>query len=55
MEVVNVIVLFFLEIMIISIETEDAVQGSHRIRTVLLILRKILDNTGLRISRFCCN
>lgn len=39
MEVVN-IVLFFLEILLLSIETEDLVEGSSSMSILFLILRK---------------
>lgn len=55
MEMVNIIVLFFLEILLISIEAEGIMQGSHSMSIVFLILSKILVNTGLRISGVCCN
>lgn len=44
MEIVNIIVLFFLEILLLSIETEDLMEGSHS-----------MSNTGLSTFGFCCN
>lgn len=55
MEMLNIIVFFFLEILLSSIETEDIMQRSHSMSIVFLILSKILVNAGLRISGFCCN
>lgn len=55
MEIINIVVLFFLEILLISIETEDIMHGSCIMSIVFLTLRKILVNTGLRISGFSCN
>lgn len=40
MEIVNIIVLFFLEILLLSIETEDLMEGSHSMSILFLILRK---------------
>lgn len=52
MEMVSII-FFFLEILLISTETEDDMSGSHSMSVVFLILMSILVNTGVRISGFC--
>lgn len=39
MEIVNIIILFLLEILLLSIETQDLMEGSHGISILFLILR----------------
>lgn len=56
---VSIVVIFFLEVVLISIKisikTEETMHRLHEISILVLILNVILVNPGQSISAFCCN
>lgn len=52
---VSIVVIFFLEVVLISIKTEEIMHRLHEISILVLILNMILVNPGQSISAFCCN
>lgn len=55
MEMVSIVVIFFLEVVLISIKTEETMHRLHGMSILVLILNVILVNPGQSISAFCCN